>query len=88
MSVEQEEGNPGRILIIKVKGIPPKATKTDILTFFHGLDVDVDDVHLKERRGAGEVSISKKFYEIKCCFSQSASPLSHSPALFNHSCRL
>ena len=43
--------------VIRVKGIPPKATATDVVRFFEGLELDERCIylHTKERRGAGEV---------------------------------
>jgi len=44
--------------LIRLKGVPPKATAADVKEFFNGIDIDSECIYLnfKERRGAGEVS--------------------------------
>lgn len=60
MSVAADPENQNNTCVIRLKGVPPKATAEDVLTFFDGLDIDESSIRLnfKERRGAGEVRLS------------------------------
>lgn len=59
------DGSQNHRCLIRLKGVPPKATVEDVLTFFDGLDIDESCIRLnfKERRGAGEAFIVFKTAE-------------------------
>ena len=70
MSVEGSQHSTS----VHLKGIPPKATIPDVLSFFSGLGLQIDDslvkFNFKERRGAGEVRNIFFLMRTMCQFSR------------------
>lgn len=58
--------------VIRIKGVPPKATAADVVEFFHDIEISEHCVHLhfRERRGAGEVKLTPACPNAHCCSLQ------------------